>query len=172
VKFFGFFLMLDLRFSQRWLWRVSSSGIWRHVVHWVSTDVSEEHIASIFRVEEIDSANHLRACWFAEPISSFLMFFECCVMLLVVLCCLLFWCTAWRWLCSIWMGTVIYSSLYRLMLVWATDECFDVELRHSPCWIGGNIGSTDATKTCHNLNAYIFETNNLKVINNTSLDSL
>jgi hypothetical protein len=37
-------------------WRVSSSGIWRRVVHCVSTDVSEEHIASIFRVEEIGSA--------------------------------------------------------------------------------------------------------------------
>jgi hypothetical protein len=34
-------------------WRVSSSGIWHRVVRWVSTDVSEEHIASILRVEEI-----------------------------------------------------------------------------------------------------------------------
>jgi hypothetical protein len=42
-----------LRFSQPWLWRISSSGIWRCVVCWVVTDVSEEHIASIFRVEEI-----------------------------------------------------------------------------------------------------------------------
>jgi hypothetical protein len=49
---------------------------------------------------------------------------------------------------------------------------FDVELRLSPRWVGGNIGSTDATKTCHNLNAYIFENNNRKVINNTLLDSL
>jgi hypothetical protein len=49
---------------------------------------------------------------------------------------------------------------------------FDVELRLSPSWVGGNIGSTDATKTCHNLNTYIFETNNHKVINNISLDSL
>jgi hypothetical protein len=31
-------------------WRVSSSGIWRRVVRRVSTDVSEEHIASILRV--------------------------------------------------------------------------------------------------------------------------
>jgi hypothetical protein len=38
----------------------------------VSTDVSEEHIASIFRVEEVISArNHLLACWFlAEIIAS------------------------------------------------------------------------------------------------------
>jgi hypothetical protein len=34
-------------------WRVSSSGIWRRVVHWVSTDVSDENIAC-----------HLLACWF------------------------------------------------------------------------------------------------------------
>jgi hypothetical protein len=34
-------------------WRVSSSGIWRRVVRWVATDVSEEHIASIVRVEEV-----------------------------------------------------------------------------------------------------------------------
>jgi hypothetical protein len=48
------------------------------------------------------------------------------------------------------------------------EDYFDVELRLSPRWVGGNIGSTDATKTCHTLNAYIFETNNRKVINNTS----
>jgi hypothetical protein len=30
--------------------------MWRRVVYWVSTDISEEHIASIFRVEEIISA--------------------------------------------------------------------------------------------------------------------
>jgi hypothetical protein len=50
-----------MRFPQQWLWRVSSFGIWRRVVCWVATDVSEEHIASetskhiasIFRVEEI-----------------------------------------------------------------------------------------------------------------------
>jgi hypothetical protein len=35
------------------VWRVSSSGMWPRVVCWVATDVSEEHIASIFRVEEI-----------------------------------------------------------------------------------------------------------------------
>jgi hypothetical protein len=46
---------------------------------------------------------------------------------------------------------------------------FYVELRLYPCWVGGNIGSTDATKTFRILNAYIFETNNRKVINNTSL---
>jgi hypothetical protein len=45
--------------------RVSSSGIWCRVVRWVLTDVSEEHIASIFRVEEISSAktSHLVASW-------------------------------------------------------------------------------------------------------------
>jgi hypothetical protein len=39
-----------------WCWRVSSSGIWCRVVCWVATDVSEEHNASIFRVEKIISA--------------------------------------------------------------------------------------------------------------------
>jgi hypothetical protein len=34
-------------------WRLSSSGIWRRVVRWVAPDVSEERIASIFRVEEL-----------------------------------------------------------------------------------------------------------------------
>jgi hypothetical protein len=33
--------MQDLRFSQRWLWRVSSSGIWHCVVRWVAPDVSD-----------------------------------------------------------------------------------------------------------------------------------
>jgi hypothetical protein len=51
-------------------------------------------------------------------------------------------------------------------------QLFDVELCLFPRWVRGNIGSTDATKTYHILNAYIFEINNHKVINNTSLDSL
>jgi hypothetical protein len=55
--------MSDLRFSHRWLWRVSSSGIWRRVVRWVSTYVLEEHIASIFRVEETGSANQRLRPW-------------------------------------------------------------------------------------------------------------
>jgi hypothetical protein len=50
--------------TQLLLWRVSSSGIWRRVVCWVATDVSEEHIASIFRVEEIISAKSV-VCWVA-----------------------------------------------------------------------------------------------------------
>jgi hypothetical protein len=36
--------------------RVSSSGIWRRIVRRVLTNVSEDHIASIFRVKEISSA--------------------------------------------------------------------------------------------------------------------
>jgi hypothetical protein len=51
-------------------------------------------------------------------------------------------------------------------------DFFYIELRLSPRWVRGNIGRTDATKTCHILNAYIFETNNRKVINNISLYSL
>jgi hypothetical protein len=57
-------------------------------------------------------------------------------------------------------------------LLFSNWNSFDVELRLSPRWVGGNIGSTDATKTCHILNAYICETNDRKVIINTSLDSL
>jgi hypothetical protein len=44
-------------------WRVLSCGIWRRVVCWVSTDVSEKHIAYIFRVEEIGSANQRATRW-------------------------------------------------------------------------------------------------------------
>jgi hypothetical protein len=40
-----------LRFSERWLWRVLSPVIHLRVVRWKSTDVSEEHLASIFRIE-------------------------------------------------------------------------------------------------------------------------
>jgi hypothetical protein len=43
--------MEELRFSQRWLWRMSSSGMW-HCVDPGLSDVSEERIASIFRVEK------------------------------------------------------------------------------------------------------------------------
>jgi hypothetical protein len=55
------------------IWRVASSEVWRRVVSWVARDVSEELIASIFRVEvigSVDSACHPLARWFAEPISS------------------------------------------------------------------------------------------------------
>jgi hypothetical protein len=44
--------MWDLRFSQQWLWRMSSSGMLRHMVV-VRTDVSEECIVSIIRVTRI-----------------------------------------------------------------------------------------------------------------------
>jgi hypothetical protein len=40
-----------MRFSRGWLWRMPFSGMWRHV-DLVWTDVSEERIASIFRVEK------------------------------------------------------------------------------------------------------------------------
>jgi hypothetical protein len=42
--------MQDLRLSQPSSWRVLSSGIQRRVVRRKSTDVSEEHVSSIFRV--------------------------------------------------------------------------------------------------------------------------
>jgi hypothetical protein len=67
---------LDLRFSQRWLWRVSSSGIWRRVVRRVSTDVSEEHIKNqqaslppaclLFFAELISSTLKMEAICFSE----------------------------------------------------------------------------------------------------------
>jgi hypothetical protein len=43
-------------FSQRWLWRMPSSGMWCRV-ELVWTDVSEECIASIFRVEKPQARN-------------------------------------------------------------------------------------------------------------------
>jgi hypothetical protein len=48
-----------MRFSRRWLWRMPSSGMWRRV-DLVWTDVSEERITSIFRVEKSAcSCSHL-----------------------------------------------------------------------------------------------------------------
>jgi hypothetical protein len=40
-----FYLILKLRFSQRWLWRVLPSGtrVQRGVIRWKSAEVSEEH---------------------------------------------------------------------------------------------------------------------------------
>jgi hypothetical protein len=43
-------LMLCKRFSRQWLWSMSSSGMWCRL-DLVTTGVSEEHIASIVRVE-------------------------------------------------------------------------------------------------------------------------
>jgi hypothetical protein len=45
-------IMLDLRFSQRWIWRALFTRMYSRVVRWKSTEVSVEHITSIFRVEE------------------------------------------------------------------------------------------------------------------------
>jgi hypothetical protein len=48
-----------------------SSGIWRRVVRWVSTDVSEGHYWLHLEGRRNNIACHLLACWFlAEPISS------------------------------------------------------------------------------------------------------
>jgi hypothetical protein len=44
--------LYDLRFLQRWLWRMPSSVMWRHVA-FVRTEVSEDRIASIIRVKRI-----------------------------------------------------------------------------------------------------------------------
>jgi hypothetical protein len=60
------------------IWGFQSGGFeeyhlleWRRVVRWNSTDVSEELIASIFRVEKIGSANQRASRWQADcsPIS-------------------------------------------------------------------------------------------------------
>jgi hypothetical protein len=50
------FQLQELRFWQRWLWRVLYSEIWRSAVCWKSTDVSEEHVSYIFMVEEYAKA--------------------------------------------------------------------------------------------------------------------
>jgi hypothetical protein len=39
--------------SQRRLWRMPSSGTQRRVIRWLSTEVSEEYVASIFRVKQL-----------------------------------------------------------------------------------------------------------------------
>jgi hypothetical protein len=39
--------------SCREVWRVLSSGIYHCVIYWKSTDVSEEHVTSMFRVKEL-----------------------------------------------------------------------------------------------------------------------
>jgi hypothetical protein len=54
----------DLRFLQRWLWRMSSSGMWSCVDH-VWTNVSEERMASIFRVENPRARNQ-HGCFYTE----------------------------------------------------------------------------------------------------------
>jgi hypothetical protein len=46
------FKKLRYNTSQMFALRAPSSEIQHHVVHWKSSDVSEEHVASIFRVEE------------------------------------------------------------------------------------------------------------------------
>jgi hypothetical protein len=62
-----YFITQDLRYSLRWLWRISSSRTW--CLLWI--DVSEERVASIFRVEEITRAkktsNTSRSRYFYYP---------------------------------------------------------------------------------------------------------
>jgi hypothetical protein len=48
---------------------------WRHVFCWVSTNVSEEHITSIFMVEEIGSANQRASSRLHSVISQKLVLF-------------------------------------------------------------------------------------------------
>jgi hypothetical protein len=60
--------MYDLRLSQLWLWRISSSGMWR-CVDLALTDVSEEHVTSIFRVGKSASGEPAWAggCRLSQP---------------------------------------------------------------------------------------------------------
>jgi hypothetical protein len=48
-------------------------------------------------------------------------------------------------------------NLIVVLTSYTVSFLFDVELRLSPRWVGANIGSTGATKICHNLKAYIFD---------------
>jgi hypothetical protein len=47
-----YYSLLDLRFSQPWLWRVLSSEMWCSVIRSKFADVSEEFTASILRIGE------------------------------------------------------------------------------------------------------------------------
>jgi hypothetical protein len=58
-----FRMIWDLRFPRRWLWRMSSSGMWRRV-ELVWTDVSEERINSIFKEEKSTSEE---SAWLQPP---------------------------------------------------------------------------------------------------------
>jgi hypothetical protein len=49
---------LDLRRKGWW-----HSGLWNLAVLWIDTDVSEEHTASIFKVEVYRFRNRLRGRW-------------------------------------------------------------------------------------------------------------
>jgi hypothetical protein len=51
--------MQDLRFSQQWLWRVLTSGIQHHLASWKSTEVSEDHVPSIFMDSRIHQTRNL-----------------------------------------------------------------------------------------------------------------
>jgi hypothetical protein len=64
-------LSWDLRFPRPWILKLLSSGMWRRIVCYVGTNVSQEFAASICEVEEmhgdggsrfppVDTASHLR----------------------------------------------------------------------------------------------------------------
>jgi hypothetical protein len=53
------------RYSQRWLWRMPSNGMWRHM-GLVGTGFSEERVASIFRVKNPRAKKNVSLsanCW-------------------------------------------------------------------------------------------------------------
>jgi len=41
--------MRDFRLSRPWRFKSKSSGLWRRVLLWEDTNVSEDHAASIFK---------------------------------------------------------------------------------------------------------------------------
>jgi hypothetical protein len=59
----------EQRIQRTWFLRVLSSGIQCHAVHWKSTNVSEEHVASIFKIKEQAKQETSRSGQQAELVS-------------------------------------------------------------------------------------------------------
>jgi hypothetical protein len=58
--------MQDLRFWQRWLWRTPSRKIQCHVIRWNSTEVSKQHVASMFRLKNKPKRKRAGSRWFTD----------------------------------------------------------------------------------------------------------
>lgn len=54
-KFLLRFILRDLRFSQKWIQRLLSSGMWHRVVWYICTIVSEEHSSTLKMIEATGS---------------------------------------------------------------------------------------------------------------------
>lgn len=70
----------QIRFSQRWLRKVISPGMWRRLVRQKFTDVSGKHTASIFRIRayavEASSEGQVEAIVKRNDLFSFGIYFE------------------------------------------------------------------------------------------------